>query len=290
MLVEFRGKKGRSGRKRGVVSSNGYTKDKLTTKAPTETPEAPKTTPKETPKESPKPATQEVKKTPEVKPEPKKGKISASKESIKKFLSNKIPEKVSGKNIAKMIPGIGAALGLGFAVSKLIKGDYVGASPEAISGLGGAATAIPAIVAELIRETYQDQYGTFPEADPLKSERLPELAKIVGGEVDNWLKGSGKVKEETTSTTEATNVPKVVEAPKPTSVENPSTSGANIAKSTALTKSLSSGPQESSGASTPTINVNNVSNQQTNASLNYIPSPRTNESSYLRATDRNSAY
>lgn len=210
--------------------------------------------------------------------------LAKGSSGIKKFLEKEIPKKMGG-TVGKMIPGLGAALGLGFAVSRLVKGDYVGATLEAVSGLGGAVTAIPALVATLIRDTYNDQYGIQPEEDPLAGERLPELSKIVGEEVDSWMKSSNDAKAPDANEIAA---PTSVDTP-PTSIQNKNTTGQAIAKTSSMIEDLKVIPSGQT-SSPSTINVNNISNQQTNATLNSFPSPRSQESSYLRSVDSNSAH
>lgn len=80
------------------------------------------------------------------------------------------------KNLAKTgiksIPIIGAGAGLLFAAGRLLQGDVVGAGLDAVSGLAGPLTAIPALVATLTRDVYQGVFGVFPEQDPQVGERL----------------------------------------------------------------------------------------------------------------------
>jgi hypothetical protein len=77
-----------------------------------------------------------------------------------------------GKTALKSIPIIGAIAGLGFAVSKLVEGDPVGAGLDLTSGLAGPLTAIPALILSIARDLYTEVYGQHPETDPLVGERM----------------------------------------------------------------------------------------------------------------------
>jgi hypothetical protein len=101
----------------------------------------------------------------------KEGVKAVGKETIKK-VATKILGKTLGKTLVKSIPFLGAAAGLGFAAMKLVEGDAVGAGLEAVSGIGGPATAIPAAVASGARDVYQGVYGVYPEQDPKAGEKL----------------------------------------------------------------------------------------------------------------------
>jgi len=71
------------------------------------------------------------------------------------------------KVAAKSIPVAGAAAGFYFAFEKLKQGDLTGAGLEVVSGVGGAATAIPATVATIARDSYMSVFGSTPEGDSL---------------------------------------------------------------------------------------------------------------------------
>jgi hypothetical protein len=75
-------------------------------------------------------------------------------------------------------------------------GDVVGAGLEAVSGIGSFATAIPATVALLAKDVYEDVYGIKPESDPLVGERLglieSETETAVKAEVANKVGGEEK--------------------------------------------------------------------------------------------------
>jgi hypothetical protein len=146
------------------------------------------------------------------------------------------------------------------------------------------------MVAELIRETYQDEYGILPEPDPLKGERLPELAKMVGDSFDEWIKSFGKTEEDpkALSSTQPQAQPAVGES-SPTIVPEQNRSGVAISQATTESKDLQSTPITGKAGS-QNITVNNVNNQQTNSLISSIPSPRSQESSYLRSIDRSTSF
>jgi len=77
----------------------------------------------------------------------------------------------------RSIPLLGTAIGVGFAVNSLLKGDLVGAGLNLTSGLAGPVTAIPAMILQLAREVYSGVYGVNPEADPLVNDRMTVIVK-----------------------------------------------------------------------------------------------------------------
>ena len=120
----------------------------------------------------------------------KKASEAAIKTSARKILAKSL-----GKLVGKSIPIAGAAVGIGFAVSKMLDGDWVGAGVEAVSGLGSAVTAIPAAVYAAAREIYFDVYGTWPEPDPYKEERFNDLYSIVKSMAADLLRDNVKANE-----------------------------------------------------------------------------------------------
>lgn len=106
----------------------------------------------------------------------------------------KIAPKWFGKMGLKKIPLIGLGVGLYLAVEKAAQGDLAGATMEASSGaLGtipgvGTAASLAIDVGSLAREVYYDVYETYPEADPLASERFPELIAAVNDEAQKQRK------------------------------------------------------------------------------------------------------
>lgn len=97
----------------------------------------------------------------------------------------------------KSIPLVGAVAGLGFALSRLVQGDPVGAGLEATSGLAGPVTAIPALVASLARDVYYETYGVFPEQDALAGERLPAIKDGIEEIAKEQLRKEVVVKDDT---------------------------------------------------------------------------------------------
>lgn len=129
------------------------------------------------------------------------GKLSPS--AVKQTIA-KIAKPLVIKNLAKTglksIPVVGAIAGGLFAVNRLLKGDVVGAGLEAVSGLGGPLTAIPALVLSLARDVYQGVYGQFPETDPLVGERMGEVKKGVEAVARAALASKVKKKQAATAT------------------------------------------------------------------------------------------
>ena len=95
--------------------------------------------------------------------------------------------KAIGQTAIKSIPILGTIAGLGFAASRLVEGDYVGAGLDAVSGLAGPATAIPAMVLSLARDIYSGVFGVQPETDPQFGERMTVVKSTVQEVVENQL-------------------------------------------------------------------------------------------------------
>lgn len=110
----------------------------------------------------------------------------ALKKAITKVAGPKIGKALATTGI-KSIPVLGAIAGLGFAASRLADGDFVGAGLDAVSGLAGPVTAIPAMVASLSRDIYSSVFGTQPETDPQFGERMSLVQGTVKGLVENQL-------------------------------------------------------------------------------------------------------
>jgi len=146
-------------------------------------------------------------------------KAVASKEVIKR-IATKVLQSTVLKTAGKSIPLIGAAVGGFFAVKKLLEGDKVGAGLEAVSGLGSAATAIPAAVASATRDVYQGVYGSFPEDDPEAGSRIKELKDVVTEVATTMI--SGKKQDDKSSG--APGKPPAAGAPVDTKTPTPSTS------------------------------------------------------------------
>lgn len=131
----------------------------------------------------------------------------ASKAAIKAS-ARKILLKSLGKLVGKSIPIVGAAVGIGFAIGRLIEGDYVGAGLEAGSGLAGPITSVPFAISSAVRDVYFETYGVQYENDPLRDERLKEVQDAVGEEARDILKRN-------IETTKPATTPTPVAAPAP---------------------------------------------------------------------------
>tara|TARA_B100000902_G_scaffold204965_1_gene195406 strand:+ start:15782 stop:18145 length:2364 start_codon:yes stop_codon:yes gene_type:complete len=98
--------------------------------------------------------------------------------------------KATGKSLLKKIPILGAVAGLGFATSRLLKGDFLGAALEVASGgasiLPGAGTGASLGIDALLMA--RDIKGAFADGGTVSSagtylvgERGPELAHLPRG-------------------------------------------------------------------------------------------------------------
>lgn len=110
----------------------------------------------------------------------------ALKTAITKVAGPKIGKALATTGI-KSIPVLGAIAGLGFAASRLADGDFLGAGLDAVSGLAGPVTAIPAMVASLSRDIYSEVFGTQPETDPQFGERMSMVQGTVKSLVENQI-------------------------------------------------------------------------------------------------------
>lgn len=104
-----------------------------------------------------------------------------------------ILQKGLGRTVAKSIPIVGAVVGAGFAINRLLQGDVVGAGIDLMSGLGGPLTAIPAFVASVSRDVYSDVFGVQPEQDPEFGTRIGMITDIVQDLVKELLGQAVKV-------------------------------------------------------------------------------------------------
>ena len=217
-------------------------------------------------------------------------------EAIEKS-AGKVLAKSLGKGIAKSIPFVGAAAGLGFAVSKLVDGDVVGAGLEAVGGLGSAITAIPATIASAARDVYNDVYGIYPEQDPNAGTRMDQITSIVKSMAEKMLSDRMKPvsSEDATKKTTTLATSSMSESSTPTS----STSVAPASSSTSVTPISSPNvgqqlnsvvatnqdaklPQESkSDPTSVTTNNTKIVSGQAN-SKNPIPMVRNSEETFQR--------
>lgn len=110
--------------------------------------------------------------------------------AIKGLIKKKVPSTI-GKIVGKGIPGLGWLIGGGFAISRLMKGDVVGAGLELGASAGSLLTSIPLTIVSLARDIYTESYGTPPEADPESAPRLEEVKTGVTGAVDEELEKLG---------------------------------------------------------------------------------------------------
>jgi hypothetical protein len=119
-----------------------------------------------------------------------------------------------GGTALRSIPLLGTAIGVGFAVNSLIKGDLVGAGLNLTSGIAGPVTAIPAMILQLAREIYSGVYGVNPEADPLANDRMAvivkELEKMAKSALAPRIRRAGS-----TQTPDARRVPSGNSSPPP---------------------------------------------------------------------------
>ena len=179
------------------------------------------------------------------------------KDVIKKSALKTLGKSI-GKGALKSIPILGAVMGAGFAISRLIDGDVVGAGIEAASGLGSALTSIPLTITNAARDVYKSVYGDFPDpTDPQDQKNLSEIydiCKEVAAEllksasVDKTSPGEMQYDEMGNATGYAT--------PEPTTA--PKTSGSATPASSAPSSPAPAAPSSPAPASTasPTASPN----------------------------------
>jgi len=123
---------------------------------------------------------------------------SGGVKSALKRIAGPLIGRTLGRTALKSIPIVGALAGGAFAISRLLKGDIVGAGIEASSGLAGPLTAIPAMAATIARDSYSGVYGVQPEQDPEAPKRIKEvktgvedlIKETMGGQVETKPKPS----------------------------------------------------------------------------------------------------
>ena len=103
-----------------------------------------------------------------------------------------------GSTALKSIPILGGIAGVGFAINRLVKGDVVGAGLDLASGLGGAFTAIPALILSTARDVYKSVFGVQPEADPEVGSRMAMVTSIIEGLVKAQISNSVRPKNRPT--------------------------------------------------------------------------------------------
>lgn len=206
---------------------------------------------------------------------------AGSVRSSLKRIAGPLISRTLGRTVLKSIPIIGIAAGLGFAVSRLVKGDVVGAGLEATSGLAGPVTAIPAMVASIARDSYADVYGVQPEQDPEAPKRVVELKAATEDLIKETISGQVEKKEkpskseldkafigdnQKTTPSKVTSESKQPPVPTPV-IPKPAASGSaagagssasGSAKPVSITKSgaaPSSQPKQSESESVPILNT-----------------------------------
>ena len=122
--------------------------------------------------------------------------VSALRSSVKK-IAGPLISKALGSTTLKSIPIVGAVAGAGFALNRLVQGDPVGAGLDLASGLLGPFTAIPALVASIVRDSYSSIYGVQPEQDPDAPKRIGELKTAVEDLIKQQISPQVDVKKKT---------------------------------------------------------------------------------------------
>lgn len=91
-------------------------------------------------------------------------------------IGKRLPKALGGAAV-KQIPLLGLAIAAGFAISKLVEGDTTGAALAAAEGVPVAG--IPAAIAGVTRDVYNDVYGTPDNKYPFDTDltQNPELFK-----------------------------------------------------------------------------------------------------------------
>jgi len=107
------------------------------------------------------------------------------KQSLKKILT-----KEGLGVVLKKLPALGLGVGAIFAISRIMEGDYAGATAELASGAaGGSGVGIAGSalidVGLIARDVYKEQYGTYPEKDDsaVASQRIKEIKEIISEEM-----------------------------------------------------------------------------------------------------------
>lgn len=196
------------------------------------------------------------------------GAVLATKESIAR-IARPIVKNAVTRTAIKSIPIVGAIAGLGFAASRLLDGDVVGAGLDAASGLAGPLTAIPALVASIVRDVYTEAFKTFPETDPLSRERLALITDIVSKQVKDWFG---------TITTDAT--PVAQERPTPAGANNRKPDTASPGPTVSPSVGMNSWSQDKlkqvysgAGMRPPAPPTNPTANRETAPSVTATPPP-----------------
>lgn len=131
---------------------------------------------------------------PSGKPPAPKPKPTLSKSALKSVVLKKVAGKLASLGL-KSIPIVGVAAGLGFAIAKLVQGDWVGAGLNAAGGLAGPISSIPETIYSTAREVYYEQYGVWPETDPAedKANRWKSVYEAVKESFEESMSKMAKV-------------------------------------------------------------------------------------------------
>lgn len=177
-------------------------------------------------------------------------------------LATPILEKAIGKTVLKSIPIVGAVVGLGFAAQRLIEGDVVGAGLDAVSGLAGPLTAVPALIASVSRDIYSSVFGVQPEDDPNFGTNIGKVTDSVKDIAEDMIKGqieNSPVKPQQPPT--ASSKPKIPTAandnkqavptakPSPTATEPPKANNSSTSSGQASSEAETATPSDNKQAS-----------------------------------------
>jgi len=122
---------------------------------------------------------------------------SATKEVIEESVAKAVGKKGLGV-VAKALPFVGAAFGIYDTLMRASSGDWVGAGMAAGSAalsFGGPVSFAGAAgldLTNIARDAYKNAYGIFPEDDPLKGQRMQEIAAATQEYIVNEMKKLGK--------------------------------------------------------------------------------------------------
>lgn len=219
------------------------------------------------------------------------------KEAIKK-----VAPKLMGKVLSKAIP----LVGFGTALYNLVQGDLTQAAIDAglgvaalVPGVGTIGSVAAGLVGTLINDAYKEMYGIDPVSDPLRAQRLPELADAAKQYVKTEMLPKAEAVKDTKQLSPAVNPQTTVagnmqtvpaKAAKPSEVALPSPTTGAALQAHADLKADTSGTRNAEPES-GSANITNIRNNQVHSSMitHTMASPRSTESSFLRLVDRNYA-
>ena len=133
--------------------------------------------------------------------------VEAGAKTVSKSLIERAVTSLAGSAIpeivGKALPFIGVVGGLGFAVNRIMDGDWAGAGLEIAEGaagaVGGPLASIPIAVASIARDVYNAVYGIQPEEDPLFGERMGQISDIAYNVVSGMVKDLLEEKDQSLS-------------------------------------------------------------------------------------------